>query len=315
MTGYDYEYIVADYLRAKGYTGVKVTQASGDYGIDVLASKGGTKYAVQCKYYSNPVGIKAVQEAVAGKAHYGCNGAMVVTNNTFTEAAHTLAKDNGVLLIGNVTGAPIQTGEKLKKLGKALLILFLLFYSFLLYIYVQYVVKHPSTVTAKDIAGLVVMLLLLAVGITSSVLIKKNKKAIQQYFLQGKYKHRFLYFVQSKPKEDIIYKQTDTDTPVLDVSNITGLPHRFTIDGTAYDIDKVEDINNMPPVFKSFTVNGEKYYFNDFYRLCAKQYRKAGYTENAKALRKKANELELDILYGKEMKKHSRLFIKYPITK
>lgn len=106
MTGYDYEYLVADYLKAKGYSRVKVTQSSGDYGIDVLASKGNIRYAVQCKYYSNPVGIKAVQEAVAGMAHYGCNGAMVVTNSTFTEAAQTLAKENGVLLIGNIVGVP-----------------------------------------------------------------------------------------------------------------------------------------------------------------------------------------------------------------
>lgn len=175
MTGYDYEYIVADYLRSKGYTGVKVTQSSGDYGIDVLASKGGTKYAVQCKYYSNPVGIKAVQEAVAGKAHYDCNGAMVVTNSTFTEAAQTLAKDNGVLLIGNITGVSMRTGEKLKTLGKALLILLLLFYLFLLCIYIQYIVKHPSEVTAKDIIGLVIMLLVLATVIVAFILLKKIK--------------------------------------------------------------------------------------------------------------------------------------------
>lgn len=99
MTGHDYEYFVADYLRMHGYHGVKVTQASGDFGVDVIAHKHGKKYAVQCKYYTGSVGPAAVQEAVAGKAHYGCNAAMVVTNSEFTRAAETLAEENDVKLI------------------------------------------------------------------------------------------------------------------------------------------------------------------------------------------------------------------------
>ncbi len=79
-----------------------VTKASGDYGVDVVASKHGKKYAVQCKYYSNPVGITAVQQAVAGMAMYGCNSAMVVTNSTFTAQARTLAGRNHVILLEKI---------------------------------------------------------------------------------------------------------------------------------------------------------------------------------------------------------------------
>lgn len=102
LTGIEYEHRVAEYLRSKGYWGVKVTQASGDYGVDITAHKNGRKYAIQCKCYSQPVGLSAVQEAVAGKNHYGCNAAMVVTNSTFTAAAQQLAKENGVKLLSNV---------------------------------------------------------------------------------------------------------------------------------------------------------------------------------------------------------------------
>lgn len=98
----DYEYHVAEYLRTKGYWGVKVTQASGDYGIDITAHKHGKKYAIQCKYYSQPVGVAAIQEAVAGKVHYGCKEAMVITNNAFTKAAETLAAENGVKLLAGI---------------------------------------------------------------------------------------------------------------------------------------------------------------------------------------------------------------------
>lgn len=116
MDGHDYEYVVARYLKGHGYTGAKVTKASGDYGVDVTAHKGGHTYAVQCKYYSNPVGISAVQEVVAGKAFYGCDAAMVVTNSTFTKAARDLAKANGVILLEGVqsAGSAFPTRKALK---------------------------------------------------------------------------------------------------------------------------------------------------------------------------------------------------------
>lgn len=103
MDGHDYEYQVANYLRNHGYTNVKVTRASSDFGVDIIAHKKGYKYAVQCKYYSNPVGVGAVQEVVAGKSFYSCDYAMVVTNNTFTQPAQTLAKSNNVILLDNIT--------------------------------------------------------------------------------------------------------------------------------------------------------------------------------------------------------------------
>lgn len=105
MDGHDYEYLVAKYLRGHGYTGVKVTKGSGDFGVDVTAHKAGHKYAVQCKYYSSPVSLGAIQEAVAGKALYNCDRAMVVTNSTFTRAARELANANNVLLLENVRSA------------------------------------------------------------------------------------------------------------------------------------------------------------------------------------------------------------------
>lgn len=119
MTGHDYERVVAAYLRNKGYNRVEVTKGSGDYGVDVIAHKGKKKYAVQCKYYTSPVSLGAVQEVIAGKAMYGCNAAMVVTNSTFTEAAEKLAKQNGVKLISGVK----STGYSLKDFLKFIVII------------------------------------------------------------------------------------------------------------------------------------------------------------------------------------------------
>lgn len=99
--GIDFEHTCANILRGRGFSNVEVTKASGDQGVDVLASKDGRRYAVQCKLYSNPVGNKAVQEVYAGKTYYGCTDAAVMTNSTFTESAKVLADSLGVELWEN----------------------------------------------------------------------------------------------------------------------------------------------------------------------------------------------------------------------
>ena len=100
MTGEQFEHCCASLLRANGFRNVKVTQASGDYGIDVLAQKGMDSYAIQCKCYSSPVGNHAVQEAFSGAAYYGHRIPVVMTNQEFTAAAIETAERIGVRLWG-----------------------------------------------------------------------------------------------------------------------------------------------------------------------------------------------------------------------
>ncbi len=103
MDGHDYEYCCAELLRRKGFSKVSVTRGSGDQGIDIIAYANKKKFGIQCKFYSNPVGNSAVQEAYTGAKFYGCNVAAVMTNNGFTESAMELAAATGVLLWGNST--------------------------------------------------------------------------------------------------------------------------------------------------------------------------------------------------------------------
>lgn len=98
MTGIEFEHFTADLLAQLGYDHVSVTKASGDQGIDVIAHKDGLSYAIQCKHYSGNLGNSAVQEAYAGKTHYGCYYAVVFTNSYFTTGAKELAASTGVLL-------------------------------------------------------------------------------------------------------------------------------------------------------------------------------------------------------------------------
>lgn len=98
MDGHEFEYFCAELLRKNGFIGVKVTQGSGDHGIDILARKDGKKYAIQCKCYSNNVGNKAVQEAYSGKDIYGADMAVVMTNRYYTKQAKIDAGKLGVEL-------------------------------------------------------------------------------------------------------------------------------------------------------------------------------------------------------------------------
>lgn len=98
MEGHDFEQFTANLLRKLGYERVQVTPGSGDQGVDVIATKDGKKYAIQCKRYSQKLGNKPVQEVHAGKTIYGCSVAVVLTNNYFTDGGKEAARALGVEL-------------------------------------------------------------------------------------------------------------------------------------------------------------------------------------------------------------------------
>ncbi len=98
MEGLDFEYYCADLLAARGFIDVEVTKGSGDYGIDILAEKEGVTYAIQCKRYSAPVGVRAVQEAYAGRDFYDRMVGCILTNQYFTQPAVEAAARLKILL-------------------------------------------------------------------------------------------------------------------------------------------------------------------------------------------------------------------------
>ena len=98
MEGHDFEYYCAELLKKCGFLEVEVTRGSGDYGIDILAEKDGVTYAIQCKCYTAPVGVKAVQEAYAGRDYYDRMVGAVLTNQYFTQPAVEAAGKLKILL-------------------------------------------------------------------------------------------------------------------------------------------------------------------------------------------------------------------------
>ena len=98
MEGHEFEYYCADLLRRAGFLEVEVTRGSGDYGVDILAELAGVTYAVQCKRYDGPVGVKAVQEVYAGRDYYDRMVGVVMTNQYFTRPAVEVAQKLKILL-------------------------------------------------------------------------------------------------------------------------------------------------------------------------------------------------------------------------
>lgn len=98
MEGRDFEFFCADLLQKRGFLEVEVTKGSGDNGVDILAEKDGVSYAIQCKRYEEPVGVKAVQEAYAGRDYYDRMVGVVMTNQYFTKGAVEMARKLKILL-------------------------------------------------------------------------------------------------------------------------------------------------------------------------------------------------------------------------
>lgn len=98
MSGVEFEQYVAAVFRGLGYE-VSTTKVTGDFGVDVVATKSGIRTAVQCKRQGTPVGGAAVQQVVAGAAMHNCNSTAVVSNRSFTRAAQELARVHGCRLI------------------------------------------------------------------------------------------------------------------------------------------------------------------------------------------------------------------------
>jgi len=93
-----FEVLVAHLLNAQGYR-TQLTKASGDFGVDVVASNGQRRIAVQVKRYYRPLPSDPIGEVLVGMPHYHCNECMVVTNSTFTRPAVLAAAPHPCTLV------------------------------------------------------------------------------------------------------------------------------------------------------------------------------------------------------------------------
>lgn len=99
MSGEEFELYLAKLMQSQGYKAQRIG-GSGDLGVDLIAEKDGCKWAVQAKKRQSAwIDRTAVSDAVAAKAYYSCDRAMVITNSFFKSGAEQLAKANECVLI------------------------------------------------------------------------------------------------------------------------------------------------------------------------------------------------------------------------
>ena len=99
LTGIEFEKFAKGFLENIGFSNLKTTKMSGDFGVDIVGNLNNQKYVIQAKRYNRPVNLKSVQEVYAGMKYYEADFCMVVSNNIFTEAAIELAKSCNCKLI------------------------------------------------------------------------------------------------------------------------------------------------------------------------------------------------------------------------
>lgn len=96
--GVEFEKACAERLESCGWR-VARTKATGDQGVDLIASLESITVAIQCKDYNSPVGNKAVQEIYAGKNFENCDFGVVVGKTGYTDSAKQLANKLSIYLL------------------------------------------------------------------------------------------------------------------------------------------------------------------------------------------------------------------------
>jgi len=90
----EYEHIVAEHFENKGFK-TQVSQYTNDYGVDVFATKGKTKIAIQAKMFGNstrPINRQMIMELHGAKDYFDCTKAVMVTNGRIIDNALEVAE-------------------------------------------------------------------------------------------------------------------------------------------------------------------------------------------------------------------------------
>jgi len=90
----EYEQIVAQYFEQRGFS-TTVSSYTNDYGVDVFATKGKTKIAIQAKMFggsTRPVNRQMVMELHGAKDYFDCTKAVLATDGRIIDNAREVAE-------------------------------------------------------------------------------------------------------------------------------------------------------------------------------------------------------------------------------
>jgi restriction system protein len=100
MSWQSFEMLVGEGFRLQGYQVTETGGGGADGGVDLVLTKGGEKFLVQCKQWrAMKVGVEIVRELYGVMAARGATGGFVVTSGRFTDDATKFASGRNVRLI------------------------------------------------------------------------------------------------------------------------------------------------------------------------------------------------------------------------
>jgi restriction system protein len=100
MSWRDFEVLVGEGFRLQGYQVVETGGGGADGGVDLVLTRGGEKFLVQCKQWrAIKVGVDVVRELYGVMAARGATGGFVVTSGRFTDAATGFASGRNLKLV------------------------------------------------------------------------------------------------------------------------------------------------------------------------------------------------------------------------
>lgn len=96
----EFEMLVGEGFRLQGYRVLETGGAGADGGVDLVLSKGGEKFLVQCKQWrAQKVGVVVARELYGVMAAKGAAGGFVVTSGRFTDEAMRFASGRNLQLV------------------------------------------------------------------------------------------------------------------------------------------------------------------------------------------------------------------------
>lgn len=111
MTPKQFEELVCKYFRNKGYK-AEATSYSNDYGVDVFATKGKEKIAVQAKMYSGgtrKINRQMVMELHGAKDYFDCTKAVIATDGILLADATEVANKLKIEILNIDSSVPLTT--------------------------------------------------------------------------------------------------------------------------------------------------------------------------------------------------------------
>jgi len=100
MTWREFELLVGEAFRLQGFRVLESGGGGADGGVDLVLSRGGEKFLVQCKQWkAYKVGVEIVRELYGVMAARGATGGFVVTSGVFSGDARAFAEGRNVKLV------------------------------------------------------------------------------------------------------------------------------------------------------------------------------------------------------------------------